>query len=277
LAAIADAPAPLRTQRLRDLARIPRHPAFAGLASLFARLDEHGFPDLAALNRLAATLAPRPISAGGAPIRFVAASGRQRALDYERRVFERGEVATRSHDWHDVFNALSWLVFPRTKAALNAGHCAAADGHGRRGPQRDALTLLDESGILVACADMELLALWRAHEWRSAFWDRRATLQQTLHASVIGHGLLVKLLSPFRAITAKALVIGTTTVTETETGTSTPMLDAAAAGALIAAGESLAPSALLPLPVAALPGWDCEDMGARLFDDTSVFRAGVLR
>ena len=273
MAAIADAPAPLRTQRLRDLARIPRHPAFAGLASLFARLDEHGFPDLAALNRLAATLAPRPISAGGAPIRFVAASGRQRALDYERRVFERGEVATRSHDWHDVFNALSWLVFPRTKAALNAGHCAAADGHGRRGPQRDALTLLDESGILVACADMELLALWRAHEWRSAFWNRRAILHQTLHASVIGHGLLVKLLAPFRAITAKALVIGTMT---TATEISTARVDAAAA-ALITAGEASAPSALLPLPVAALPGWDCEGMGARLFDDTSVFRAGVLR
>ena len=66
MAAIADAPAPLRTQRLRDLARIPRHPAFAGLASLFARLDEHGFPDLAALNRLADVMLPRTASHPGA-------------------------------------------------------------------------------------------------------------------------------------------------------------------------------------------------------------------
>jgi hypothetical protein len=29
---------------------------------------------------------------------------------------------------------------------------------------------------------------------------------------------------------------------------------------------------LPPLPVAALPGWDSEALGARLFDDPSVFR-----
>jgi hypothetical protein len=37
-----------------------------------------------------------------------------------------------------------------------------------------------------------------------------------------------------------------------------------------------APEDLLPLPVAALPGWDVEGNGARRFDDTAVFRPRML-
>jgi hypothetical protein len=31
------------------------------------------------------------------------------------------------------------------------------------------------------------------------------------------------------------------------------------------------------VPIAALPGWDAEQLGDRLFDDVSVFRPRVLR
>jgi hypothetical protein len=47
-------------------------------------------------------------------------------------------------------------VFPATKARLNAGHVEEADGNGGSGgrsARRDALTLFDENGLLVASAD----------------------------------------------------------------------------------------------------------------------------
>jgi hypothetical protein len=52
-------------------------------------------------------------------------------------------------------------------------------------------------------------------------------------------------------------------------------VDATAAAMIAAPG--FGPDLLMPLPVAALPGWDTEDNGPGLFDDLSVFRPPVLR
>jgi hypothetical protein len=51
-----------------------------------------------------------------------------------------GEVPTRSRNWHDWFNALAWLAWPHSKAALNARHVRAIAagrsnaGHGAMPP-----------------------------------------------------------------------------------------------------------------------------------------------
>jgi hypothetical protein len=59
-----------------------------------------------------------------------------------------------------------------------------------------------------------------------------------------------------------------------DSSASAARLDAAAAEQLKAYGPLFAPSALLPLPIAALPGWDPDRdcLGERRFDDASVFR-----
>ena len=43
---------------------------------------------------------------------------------YEVHLFETGQVQTRPDNRHDLFNALAWLAFPRTKARINAMHAA---------------------------------------------------------------------------------------------------------------------------------------------------------
>jgi len=202
------------------------------------------------------------------------------ALAYERRIATTGEVATRPGNLHDACNALAWLAFPRTKAALNAIHAAAgvADTGNGRDRRRDAATLLDESGMIVACADAELHELWRTHQWRAAFWARRIAVAERMRAVVIGHGLLAKLVAPFRGITAKVLVLaldGAALPADPELAAA--VLDNGAAAAIDAGRLTFAPEDLLALPVAALPGWDMEASGARLFDDTAVFRPPMLR
>jgi len=93
---------------------------------------------------------------------------------YELHIHETGCVPTRPGNLHDLFNALAWLSFPRLKATLNALHAAEIPHEGgRRGRFRDLLTLLDEGGALVACADPGLVALVREHRWQELFWDRR--------------------------------------------------------------------------------------------------------
>jgi hypothetical protein len=164
-------------------------------------------------------------------------------------------------------------VFPRTKAALNARHVAdgASARPNGRSSARDAATLVDESGVVLACADDELVALLRARAWRPLFVDRRDDVRRAMLPFVVGHGLLVKLLRPYRAATAHALIVRVAdTVVAGGSAGAAAAVDAAAAAAV--AEAALTPAQFAPVPVAAFPGWDSEGLGERLFDDRSVFR-----
>lgn len=237
------------------------HPAFAP----YARWAWDGdLPSLALLNAWAAAAALA--LPDGRALRFAdlrAAS----ALDYEHAVARAAVVPTRRNDLHDACNALAWLGFPRAKAALNAVHVrdGATAAANRRNRARDAATLLDESGLLLACADEALVALLRAHRWRELFVARAGDVARHVRPFALGHGLLAKLQRPYRALTAHLLVLPLPAERATADD-----VDAAAAAAI--AAPSLAPAQLATLPVAALPGWDAEGLGVALFDDAKVFR-----
>jgi hypothetical protein len=255
------------------------HPAFAPFARWWTPRRGAVVPDPASFSGWAREAGLR--LPGGRGLSFPPSPAiRPSALEYERRIAATGEVATRPGSLHDACNALAWLAFPQIKGALNAIHVAAtgsgtANGRDRR---RDAATLLDESGMIVACVDAGLVDLWRTHRWRAAFWDRRSDVVDRLRAVAVGHGLLAKLVAPFRGITARVLLLPLDgAVLPTVPSRLAGALDRAAAAWIGARAAAFAPEDLLPLPVAALPGWDAEGQGARLFDDAAVFRPRVLR
>ena len=200
--------------------------------------------------------------ASGAPLRFVAPSAERGGYgDYELRVYSCGEVETRVGSRHDLFNALAWLAFPATKAALNARHAAEIPREGGvRGPLRDLLTLLDEGGALVRCADLELLELLRERQWKTLFWSRRERLRKAMEVRLLGHAALEQALEARPGITCKALVV------EGED------LDAAAAAWVAGLPEDARPRQLPPLPVFGLPGWHPGSEDAAFYDDESYFR-----
>jgi hypothetical protein len=238
-------------------------------------LDAGRCTDLATLNGLARRQGLA--LPDGRPLVFVAARPRLRAVEYERAVAARGEIATRDGNVHDTFNALAWLRFPRTKAALNAVHVRSAEAKTRnaRDRARDAATLLDESGLLLGCADPGLAALLRDRAWHELFWVRRDDVVRGMRPAVLGHGLAEKLLAPYRALTAHVLVLDAAPARASVETTGVDPLDALAAATVAAPG--FGPECLTPLPVAALPGWDAEGLGESLFDDLSVFRPHVIR
>jgi hypothetical protein len=239
------------------------HPAFAPYRDW---LRDGTLPEVATLNAWARE---RALALPDGPeLSFVegAVAG---ALAYETTILRDGRIHVRRGSWHDAFNALAWLAFPRTKAALNACHVAEGAGGGAnaRTRARDAATLLDESGMIVVCADASLERLLREHAWHALFVARRDDVVAMLYPWVLGHGLLHKLRSPYRALTANVLWIPRAGDDGVADG---GRVDAAAAASLDARAPD--PAFLLRLPVAALPGWDTEALGARLFDDTAVFR-----
>jgi len=160
-------------------------PCWDGYRELLGQLSAGSFPDTGALNCL---LSREASSRSGAAIRFVLASLLP-GVPYEKHIYETGEVSTRENSWHDLFNALAWCRLPMLKAAMNARHYEEIDQErgGRRGKLRDALTLLDESGVIVAGSNTDVLQALVSRDWTSAFVTHRAAWRSELQVLICGH------------------------------------------------------------------------------------------
>jgi hypothetical protein len=253
-----------------------RRPCWEGYRELLARLDGSSFPDAACLDAL---LPPDTVSGGGAALRFVAA-GALPGVSYERHIYETGQVPTRESNWHDLFNALAWCRWPCLKAAMNAAHYRRLDQPGPRctlgrGPVRDALTLLDESGALVIARNRHVLQALARRDWHPAFQLRRCAWQADVRVLLCGHALLEKFLAPYKSMTAHALLLylGTASLTG-----EAPLrqVDAALADRLLAGVLCTSPADLSPLPLAGVPGWwQAAPQDGAFYADVAVFRSAA--
>lgn len=201
--------------------------------------------------------------AGGAPVRFVPQEQLRPDAAYERFIFETGQCPVRP-GLHDFFNALVWMRFPRTKSALNRLQAQeiARDGiAARRGPVRDAITVFDENGALLA-APQPLWAALLAREWHTLFVDLRP-LWREARLVIFGHALLEKLVAPRKDLTAHVWAA--------------PLPLAAQEHpdewlATQCSVQRLAAKPFTPLPVLGIPGWWPGNENFSFYDDSLVFR-----
>lgn len=241
---------------------VPAHPAFRPYCNRPETCGDE-FPQPVSLSASAAARGLR--NGQGLPLGFTPMTGALKAADYELGVWRTGRIPVDLSTWHDRLNTLVWLAFPTFKAALNAAHAqallAAPDEARHRGRRRDALTLLDEMGMLVT-GPSELLHCLAAREWRELFVQRREQVQTKMSFTAVGHGLLEKTLEPYPGLTAKCLLI------DAEKLSRTADLDATAA---IALADIRSPADLPPLPICGIPGWSDANERADFYDDPSVF------
>jgi len=210
----------------------------------------------------------------GQSIRFVPST----ELDdgaYEQRIFTTGQVSTRPDNWHDLFNALVWMRFPRIKIAMNTlhFHSWSEQASGGRGRVRDALTLFDECGVIVFSRHLEFLNALTERRWTDAFLadDFKTRVQ----ISISGHAMLEKYLAPYKSMTAKALLVHVDAdFPELSRQEMLTCLDKEISKHMLAGMLMTEPACLTPLPLAGVPGWWPEDeQGEDLFyDDPTVFR-----
>ncbi|MCX7556877.1 DUF3025 domain-containing protein [Xanthomonadaceae bacterium JHOS43] len=227
------------------------HPIHAGYACHRDLLEGPEWPSLELLNdRL------------GAPdLRFVDQDETllQDGKHYESRIHSQGCIATRTRNWHDLFNALVWIQHAPLKRALNARQCADIARHGPRTRSRAqcALTHFDEAGVVVWVDSPELITAWDSHDWRVWFGQSEAFASGRIRLHVFGHALLEHALRPGHLPTAKALVV---------CGGEPDHACTALAEAIDSSLVLLDPQELRPLPLAGLPGWSPSQHEPCFFD-----------
>ena len=188
-------------------------------------------------------------------------------LHYEMRIGQRGLIATRAQNWHDLFNAMVWCRWPALKLALNARQQRHVGEMGPtvRNRAQYALTQFDEAGVVVRVRDAGLLAHWDGHDWAALFhrhadaWARG----DIAIAAIVGHALLEHALVPGQFVVGKAVVVQ---------GDADDAACVARVAQAIASGESLNdPLELRPLPLAGVPGW-FEGQDAAFYREAACFQ-----
>jgi hypothetical protein len=223
---------------------------------------------------------PRVCVSNGKPLRLVRQGPRPSVLEekYEARTYLHGELQVRADHWHDYFNVLVWLAFPRAKAALNARHFAALEerattGAANRGPVQDALTLFDEGGVVVVASDEELLALLREWRWKELFWENRVRLMERMQFTLFGHAVYEKALDPFLGIVSRGILLKV----EPELLAAPPRerlaeLDIRLAAHIGDPGSILVTRELAVVPILGVPGWHPDNGREGFYDNTDYFR-----
>lgn len=193
---------------------------------------------------------------------------------YEMHIGNTGEVPTRSRNWHDWFNALAWLAWPHSKAALNARHLRAiAAGEIKRGPRRDAATLLDECGVIVACARPELGQALDDMQWHTLFVDERAAWGKHISVHTLGHAIFEVGLQPHLGWCGKALLLPVDDAFFSASATAQrQQLDTMLAERLADDDWLASPRQLWPLPLLGIPGWWPDNENPAFYRNTDYFR-----
>lgn len=244
----------------------------ADLETLFGLSGWRQLPTCAELNRL---WRGAPAATGDAALTFVP---QDRSLpfpelNYAQRIVQTGMIATRSNNWHDLFNALSWILFPRAKLVITKRLASGAGSPDSktRSTEHNALTLFDECAVVLVATTPEFAELHAAHEWRCLFADHRQDFGSRIVPHVFGHGFYDQARNAYLGLTAKAWY-----EVVPEPWLSAPLAERYAL--LDARLEASVPRALttprqlLPFPALGVPGWWEENLDAAFYDNRQYFR-----
>ncbi len=254
-------------------------PLFAPLYAILQRLQGAHLPSLSALNDLLARQ-PEIKVQSGRQLHFVGQELGKLAFEsqYEPRCYLNGEVQTRENNLHDLFNALVWLTFPHSKAAINVRHYRALTGmvpplQTQRGSVRDMATLFDESGVIIACAKPHLAGLLCEFKWKELFCSHRDEVENAMGFYVFGHGLYEKSMRPYVGMTGQGLLLAVT-----DDFFIWPMaqkmqyLDERVAAYLNDESHCRDTRELTPVPLLGIPGWSDDNRREEYYDDQKYFR-----
>ena len=216
---------------------------------------------------------------------FVAQSefGEDETRYYETIIGEDNCVPTRESNWHDLFNALIWIQFPKTKGLLNTLHVNDINEFGisPRTPRRNRITHFDECGVALAVetpkgnntADLEaFLSSLAAHNWHEVFIKQRNTWAGDVTAFIFGHANLEMMLNPFIGLTGKWLAVAVPEgFSQLSQWQQRCELDNAMVKRIAQLNDFQQAPILKPIPLLGVPGWH-QPQPDSFYDNEEYFR-----
>jgi len=260
---------------------LKQSPLFSPLHSLLSHFENNHFPSLPDLDTLRGLQTEIKLQSGKS-LRFVEQGLGKQVFEsqYEPRCYLSGEVQTREHNLHDLFNALVWLTFPQSKAAINARHyCALTQAvsslQSQRGSVRDMATLFDESGVIIACSNSHLAKLLCDFKWKELLWSCRDEVTAQMGFYIFGHGLYEKAIQPYVGITGQGLLLPVEKEYFTwSMARKIQHLDERVSAYINDDTHCLDTRELTPVPLLGVPGWSTDNMREEYYDNQHYFRAG---
>ncbi len=189
---------------------------------------------------------------------------------YEPRVFLKGELQTRLNNWHDFFNALIWLRFPKIKSTLNELHYYSAlqrDEKTNRSKLENAITLFDECGAIIISSREDLLQMIRDHEWKRLFIEHRGSFINEIKCFVFGHAMYEKALNPYIGMTVNAILICSDELLNSDFGAIDDFVAQYWKQFHIQSTKDLQ-----PFPLLGMPGWHTDNDNELFYEDKDYFR-----
>ena len=212
---------------------------------------------------------------------------------YETIISEDGVVPTREQNWHDLFNALIWLQFPKTKSLLNELHISDINEYGvnPRTVRRNRITHFDECGVVLAIEEPSqcvqppdslkkatqnhiatarndeskktgvesleaFLQQLAEHEWEEAFLANRERWHAEVTPFIFGHANLEMMLNPFIGLTGKWLAVAVPHgFSKLDKWQQRGVLDDAMSARISALDAFKITPLLKPLPLLGVPFW----------------------
>lgn len=258
----------------------PNLPPFELFKILPLSLFDHltNWPSILLYNQFLQLTNRQIVTGSGKHISFVQQSDKSDLFEgqYEPMIYLKGEVLTRADSWHDFFNMLIWLTFPKTKSVLNTLQFHALEARKETSRQRtsleNALTVFDENGIIIVSSDETLLQLIKNFKWKELFWKRRDQVTEHLRCFVFGHSLHEKFLTPYVGMTGHAiLLIKSPKFFKLELGSQLNQLDLEMSKIFLSKSIDSGKD-FHPFPVLGMPGWYPENQQQSFYDNANYFR-----
>ncbi len=237
---------------------------FNDLNSLFKLSTYRQWPSIEQLN----TLAPDDY-------RFIADEAFVSDHYYEQHIHQTREIPTRRNNWHDLFNATIWSLFPRTKQLLNQWHIEDINtaGLSPRTPRRNRITQFDECGVVIAYSDSDIPQHLMQHQWIKAFYEQQSTWHSQIKPFIFGHANYEMLVDPFIGLTGKWLAVKVEPeFWQLPLKQQYQYLDNTLYNQMSSTNTFSQPHKLPPLPLLGIPNWHTQTQDLGFYQDTEHFR-----
>lgn len=245
-------------------------PFFSDLVQLLPFANYRDFPDIATLNKLIDPLYE---------YQFVDDALSQilnpERLYYEQFIHQKRQIPTRKNNWHDMFNAAIWVLFPKVKRFLNQIHIQEIDAFGLnpRTPVRNRVTHFDECGSVLLYEDPDHVEALQQHKWVDAFVEKRGFWNTSTRLIIFGHANYEMLLDPYIGLTGKYLPVRVeASFWKMPLVEQYQWLDGKLVQIMTEQGTFAKKGRLKPIPLLGIPGWWQDNDTIEFYQDQDYFR-----